>query len=268
MFKPRQNPSAATATPPAIEVVRQRAKHRLIGASLLVLVGVVVFPVLFDTQPRPIPVDIPIEIPSRQAAKPASKAPTTPVETLGADKSLAQREEVVESVPKTVLVPAEPKLSAAPQQTGSGSIEQKPGPKAETKPDGKLDTKVEAKTEAKAESKPATPASVPAASASAKDAERAQALLEGRDVAQPAASVAAGKERFIVQVGAFSESALAQQVRLKLERAGLKTYTHVAETAEGKRIRVRLGPFASRAEADKAAAKAKGLGLAAAILTL
>jgi DedD protein len=69
-------------------------------------------------------------------------------------------------------------------------------------------------------------------------------------------------------VGAFADSALAQQVRLKLERAGLKTYTHVAETAEGKRIRVRLGPFVSRADADKAAAKAKGLGLVAAILTL
>jgi DedD protein len=42
----------------------------------------------------------------------------------------------------------------------------------------------------------------------------------------------------------------------------------VAETSEGKRIRVRVGPFASRAEADKAAARVKALGLPAAILTL
>jgi DedD protein len=57
-------------------------------------------------------------------------------------------------------------------------------------------------------------------------------------------------------------------VRLKVERAGLKTYVHVAETPQGKRIRVRVGPFATRAEADKAAAKIKTLDLPAAILTL
>ena len=38
--------------------------------------------------------------------------------------------------------------------------------------------------------------------------------------------------------------------------------------AKGRRIRVRVGPFASRAEADKAAARVKALGLPAAILTL
>ena len=71
-----------------------------------------------------------------------------------------------------------------------------------------------------------------------------------------------------MQLGAFAEQARAQEVRLKLERAGLKTYTHVAETPEGKRIRVRLGPFSSKAEAEKAAAKAKAVGVQSAILTL
>ena len=72
----------------------------------------------------------------------------------------------------------------------------------------------------------------------------------------------------MVQVGAFADVARAREARLKLERAGLKTYTHVAETAEGKRIRVRVGPYATKAEADKAAARVKALGLPAAILTL
>ncbi|MBE0587841.1 MAG: SPOR domain-containing protein, partial [Hydrogenophaga sp.] len=72
----------------------------------------------------------------------------------------------------------------------------------------------------------------------------------------------------VVQVGAFAEADRARETRLKLERAGLTTYTHVAETPQGKRIRVRLGPFTSRAEADKAAARVKALGLPAAILTL
>ncbi len=69
-------------------------------------------------------------------------------------------------------------------------------------------------------------------------------------------------------VGAFAETARAREARQKLEKAGLKTYTQVAETKEGKRIRVRLGPFESRAEADKAAAKVKGLDLPATVLAL
>ena len=55
---------------------------------------------------------------------------------------------------------------------------------------------------------------------------------------------------------------------MKVEKAGLKTYTQVAETKDGKRIRVRVGPVRDTAEADKAAEKIKGLDLPAAILTL
>ena len=74
--------------------------------------------------------------------------------------------------------------------------------------------------------------------------------------------------RFIVQVGAFADAAKAKETRLKVERAGLTTYIHVAETPEGKRTRVRVGPFSNRADAEKAAAKIRGLDLPAAILTL
>ncbi|WP_161936789.1 SPOR domain-containing protein, partial [Tepidimonas taiwanensis] len=78
----------------------------------------------------------------------------------------------------------------------------------------------------------------------------------------------APRVRVVVQVGAYADPARAQEVRQRLERAGLKTYTHVAETPEGKRIRVRVGPFDSRAEAEKVAEKVKKLGLPAAVLTL
>jgi DedD protein len=101
------------------------------------------------------------------------------------------------------------------------------------------------------------------------EAARALALLEGKPA--PAASPAgtdASSPRYIVQVGAFADSAVAQATREKLERTGLKTYTHVAQLPEGKRTRVRLGPFATKADAEKAAAKAKAQGLPAAILTL
>ncbi|MGQ9725041.1 MAG: SPOR domain-containing protein, partial [Tepidimonas sp.] len=87
-----------------------------------------------------------------------------------------------------------------------------------------------------------------------------QALRPGGD--------AETKLRVVVQVGAFADAARAHEVRLRLERAGLKTYIHVADTPEGKRIRVRVGPFDTRAEAEQVAQKVKGLGLPAAVLTL
>ena len=62
--------------------------------------------------------------------------------------------------------------------------------------------------------------------------------------------------------------AKAREVRQKLEHAGLKTYTQVVETKDGRRIRVRVGPFAGKPEADKAADKIKKLNLPAATLTL
>ena len=55
---------------------------------------------------------------------------------------------------------------------------------------------------------------------------------------------------------------------MKLERAGLKTYTQAVETADGTRTRVRVGPFGSKADAEKAASKIKALGLPAATLAL
>jgi DedD protein len=98
------------------------------------------------------------------------------------------------------------------------------------------------------------PAAAPAkASAPApNDGDRARALLEGKP-----ASAAAADGRFVVQVGAFADAARAREARQTLEKAGLKTYTQVVDTKEGKRIRVRVGPFESRAEADKALSIAK-----------
>ena len=72
-FKSRKGGDESAATlrqPESIEAMRKRARHRLIGAGVLVLIGVVGFPLLFDTQPRPIAVDIPIEIPDRNKVKP------------------------------------------------------------------------------------------------------------------------------------------------------------------------------------------------------
>lgn len=261
----------------SIEAMRRRARHRLIGAAVLVLVGVVGFPLLFDTQPRPIPVDIPIVIPDRNKAAPlvmpgstapvqapAQAAPPPVATAPGVAGGLADGEEVVASA-RSAAKPAAPVAApAVPAQTAVTKSEPHPEPKpvakAETKP--KPEPKPERKPEPKPEPKEPKPAP-----ARTDDAARARALLEGRSLeAQSPAKAEDG--RFIVQVGAFAETEKAREVRGKLERAGLKTYAQVVDTKDGKRTRVRVGPFSNRAEADKAAARIKGLDLPASVLTL
>lgn len=107
------------------------------------------------------------------------------------------------------------------------------------------------------------------------DAARAQLLLEGKEVTEPGVDKADKSEkgdapgtRYIIQVGAFADTATAQAARLKVERLGMKTYTHVAQTPGGERTRVRVGPVTSRAEAERLQARLKAAGIAAAVLTL
>jgi DedD protein len=206
----------------SVEVLRRRARHRLIGASVLVVLGVVGFPLVFDTQPRPVSVDIAVDIPDRATSKPlvSASAATKP---LSASAALDPKEEVV--------------------------LPSKPAPKVETKPEPKPEVKPKTDV-APSDIKPAT---------------------DKAATDKPAASASDAKDnapRFIVQVGAFSEDAKAQEVRFKLEKAGFKTYTHVANTKEGPRTRVRVGPFPSRDEADKVAQKIKQLQLQPAVLAL
>ena len=62
--------SRAAAQAESIDDMRRRARHRLIGAAVLVLAGVVGFPLIFDSQPRPVAVDVAIDIPDRNKTAP------------------------------------------------------------------------------------------------------------------------------------------------------------------------------------------------------
>ncbi|MEI8031301.1 MAG: SPOR domain-containing protein [Comamonadaceae bacterium] len=210
--------TTAPVQPESIEVMRRRAKHRLIGAAVLVLIGVLGFPMLFDKQPRPISVDIPIEIPDKNKVKPLT-------------------------IPEPLATqPAKPDLAAVVPPKAEEILANRPILVAPEVP--KATVKVE----------PVLPENT-----------KNLSLPPSKEVEK----VAGEKEgRFVVQVGAYSDVARAREVRLKVELVGLKTYTQLVETKDGRRIRVRVGPFADRAEADKAAEKIKKLALPAAILSL
>ena len=258
---PGQTPPAegvAAGPNESIEIVRRRARHRLTGAVVLVSLAVVGFPLLFDTQPRPVSVDTPIVVPDRQKTPalasnvpvPAAQAPAKPLlpsteaATVPAQSSLDAREEVV---PKSAP-PLADKPVVQPVEKPADLTADKPAEKPVT---AKADTKPEAKPEVKAQT-PAKPKD---------DGLKAQALLEGKPV-KPAAS------RMTIQVGAFTEAAKIREVRSKLEQAGLKTYTQVVEKDGKSTTRIRVGPFENKEEADKAAARIRKLDLPAAVLKL
>ncbi len=214
--------TAPAAPPESVEVLRRRAKNRLIGSAILVLIGVVGFPLLVDKQPRQVAVDLPIEIPDKNKALPlaAPEAPAAPV------------------------APAEPN-AAAPAPAASVPAT----PVAAEKPAAKP---VAPKTEPKADAKAAKP----------------EARSDARAEARKAEAKPAHEGRYVVQVGSFADEGRARDARAKLERAGLKNYTQAVETKDGKRVRVRAGPFATKAEAERAAEKCKKLDLPGTVLSL
>lgn len=207
---------------------RVRARHRLIGAVILVTLGVIGFPLIFENQPRPIPVDIAIEIPRKEGVPP-------------------------------LVMPQSRVVSPAPPAAASAPVAMIPVAPASTPP------RTPASTDALKSEPPAVALTRPAPPAAA-EAARAQALLDGKDATSPATAKAAS--RFVVQVGAFAENTAAHETRVKVEKLGLKTYAQVADTDAGKRIRVRVGPFASKEEASQAKDRLKAAGFPAVLLTL
>ena len=182
------------------------------GAAVLVLLAVVGFPLLFDTQPRPISVDIPIDIPDKNKVAPGAVPPALAKAPLESEAKTAEPAPAASLSPKEEIIPPTP---------------------------------------------PAKPVEASAVAAPAKEAPPKEAPPAKEDAAP----------RYVVQVGAYAEDAKVREVRAKLEKAGLKTYTQQAETKEGKRTRVRMGPYTNKAEAEKALAKAKSLQLQATLLT-
>ena len=251
---------------PTVEAVRRRAMHRLIGAAVLVLAGVIGFPLVFDNQPRPIPVDLPIEIVDKAKVKPLLLPQPTAPAVAGSEVPPKAAAPIKDSAPAPAAAPvvAAPTPATA-TATAPATIAKAPAARV---------TEIQ-------------PPEVPSL-----DAKKARALLDARPlpadaavpptklpaVPNPSAAAdgakstgspdAASDARFVVQVGAFADAAKVREVRRKVESAGLKTYTQVVSTAEGDRTRVRVGPFADRSAADKAAEKIRKLNLSAAILSL
>jgi DedD protein len=235
----------------AVEQERQRARQRLMGATVLVVVGVVMFPLIFETQPRSVPADVAISVARKNIAPAASAAVThapVPVASQPTDEVVTEtREQAGKEVSRKDVVSQEVISRQASKAASATPI-----------------ARGTAVALSSAALPPPAPKAVPVV---------APLLAEKPSAKSSAAAIGVGKSavaesRFIVQIGAFADPSSAQEMKRRAEKLGLKTYTQVAQTATGKHIRVRLGPFTDRDEADKAMAKVRGAGLGGVVLTL
>jgi DedD protein len=299
---PSRLPPAPGDDATALQAARTRARQRLVGALVLLAVGVLTFPLLFETQPRPVGVDTPISPPrdAGAAARPGARAPLpvlpaeASVEEPVAAASDAARRAAAAAPPggsasaggtaatptaapapdraPAAVVAAAPASAPASASTQTARAVPVPAPSATPAP-APAPTALpgSASPRAPVAATPAAasrPAAVVAAPPAATMATATPAAARPASAAAPAAASSAGAARFVVQVGAYSEARALRDARQKVESLGLKTYTQVIENDAGKRTRVRVGPFDTRAEADAAARKLKAGGMPANILTL
>lgn len=104
----------------------------------------------------------------------------------------------------------------------------------------------------------------------ARKAREAKAAKAAKD-AKVAKSDSEGDKgrRYVIQAGSFAEASAARDLGRRIGKLGLDSHEQHVETAAGSaRTRVRLGPFNSKEEALRAAAKLKAAGLNAAVLPL
>lgn len=235
--------------------LRKRARRRLIGASTLILLSVIFLPMMLDSKPQPLSRDVEIRIPEKNASNFSSSV--VAVDGVGSAVAVASGThnksgsavEVHETVIEPPQAPAKPVESAKAAPAAKAEAVKPAEKKASTdKPSEKT---AEKPTEKKVE----------------KPAEKKTAADKPQEKA-PEHTTAGGTGKFAVQLGVFSSMENAKQLQTKLSGLGFKTYTQQVKGASGEQVRVRMGPYASRNEAEQVRDKLKAKQVNAFVMPL
>lgn len=220
--------------------LKKRARRRLVGAIAFVTLLAVFLPMLMDHEPRQPSQDVEIRIPGQD------EKPFAPKFAGPADKAAPPAAAPVArpaEAPKGVEVA---KPVAVPPVEKPVPVAEKPAAKPTEKPAEKPVEKPAEKAGDKASGKPAVA-----------EARRAAAILDGKPVA--AAPVAGGEQ--VILIGAFANEGNVKQIKAKLGELGIRVYTEPLDSPQGKKTRVRAGPFPNREAAEKALEKMKRIGV-------
>lgn len=283
---PGQPADAVSLSPSDVEATRVRARRRLIGMVVLVAAGLIGFPWLFETQPRPMSSDVQIVQAGGEASGDVQVSGAVPARTPRiATGRVAVSGIVAPSAPVEQDVPVAPSAGKPPVETvvAEPPVREASRPAAASKPAVKPAQKLVDKPVPKQPERPsdkmAKPADKPADKSADKPSAKPAAKEPGREAAKDKPKETAKSNdkqadkdktptRYVVQYGAFADANTAHEARMKIERLGVKTYAQQVDTPAGKRIRVRMGPYTDKAEAEKAMATLRKAGLTGALLTL
>ena len=243
-------------------------KQRLVGASVLVALAVVILPMLLGGQPDSPQESQPIEIPPRPAelsfetrrfpigeqpadqpsVLPEQEAPSLDSGESGSanaesrPETLQERlERVAAESAETVTVPEAPVAAAA----GATGAEAQPEPSVggEEVVQEAADDVAASVTEATEEIAPPEPAAPPA--------EVEPAPVQAETPAPVPAAPAQPDGRYVVQVASFSSTANANRLAGSLRESGMPVLMDTVDSSAGVLHRVRVGPFDQQAEADQ-----------------
>jgi DedD protein len=207
----------------------QRARHRLIGAAVLVLVAIIVLPRVLDSKPKSVSNDIAVTI--------------------------------VSSLP--VVAPPQP---TAPPSAEPKSEEAKTATKpAVPAPAPAMDAKESSKSTPPAAAAPAKPlASSPADKTMGLAAGEEIVVAPKSNANGPATANANSSTsgKFVIQIGAFASEERANGWIAKLKEQKIPNYVLNRTGADGsKLLALRAGPFPDKETAEAAEKKIKAMGL-------
>ena len=208
---------------------QQRARHRLIGAAVLVLIAVIGLPRILDNKPKASSNDIAVNI-------------VTSLPIPGTEPKAEEKPKV-----ETPVEPAKeaPKVAAAPAP--------------EVKPEVKVEAKVDAKPAAPAVNKSGTLGLAAGEEVVAAAGPKADAKPKAEDAPKPSAS---GSGKYVIQIGAFASEERAKGWIAKLKDQKIPNYVLNKAGSDGTKLYVlRAGPYTDKDAAEAAEKKIKAMGL-------
>ena len=281
----------------AAQAVSRKRLHGVIGGHALIVAAALLAYVLF---PQGL-FDAPAAQPAAAAPQPASRAAswnqpeptlttasrTAVTASVAASPVSAQAPLPEEDARATAVAASAPLPAAAPSSSASAPAAApaptKPASQASAtsaqSPDTPRSVKsAAANTEKRTAPPPASRASAPAkASTPAPAASKTASATKSAETARakPTAAVKAPAEDlatvgsapgFYINVGLFADESNARKAQSRLLNEGLPAFRQTLDGAKGTRVRVRVGPYASRSQAEAAATTVKALGLEAVVL--
>jgi DedD protein len=224
--------------------VERRAKERLIGASILVGVLVLIVPELLSgPKPAPPPAAMPL------LPRPGSGGAPEPVRTITVD--LATR--------KPTVVDAESAPASAPEAAASA---------ASAASDANAASDASAAGDAGAASAAAaSDTGTGAASAVGAPSPASEPTPPPTDSLETRTPSPTSGHAWAVQLGSFANRSNADNLMHQLKSQGFQVYDSATGSGKAQRFRVRIGPLADRVAAERAIARLKALGHAATLVT-